>query len=304
MSGGIICVGNAALDRVYRVDVLPTGPTKMRAVEHIESGGGTAANAAVTIARLGGPVELWSRVGDDDIGRRIRAGLEAERVDVRYVASFEEVRSPTTVVIVDDSGERIIVGARDVQMPSSTSWLPLERVAGASVVLADLRWLEAVRTVFLHARKAAVPTVLDVDLGGREALPELLGLTDYAIFTEQALEDFMPGLEPRAALERAMLHGVRHAGVTRGRHGYEWRDSFGGGSLPAFPVDTVDTTGAGDAFHGAFTLALSEKRSVTDCVRFATATAALKCLRLGSRAGLPRRPDVDAFLSTHSDVHA
>lgn len=304
MSSGIITVGHAALDRIFRVDRLPRGPTKMRAVEHVESGGGTAANAAVTIARLGGAVELWSRVGEDDVGRRIKAGLEAERVDIRYVASFEEVRSSTSAIIVDDAGEQIVVGARDVQMPSSTSWLPLERVAGADVVFADLRWLEAVRTVFQHARKASVPTVLDVDLGGREALPEVLGLTDYAIFTEAALEDFVPGVDTQVGLDRAMLHGVRHAGVTQASGEYVWRDRFGGGSCPPFEVDAVDTTGSGDAFHGAFTLALAEKRSIRDCVRIASATAALNSLRLGSRAGLPRRRDVEAFITARADVHA
>ncbi|MEM9030728.1 MAG: PfkB family carbohydrate kinase [Pseudomonadota bacterium] len=297
MTGRIICIGHAALDRVFRVNTLPRGPTKIRALEYIESGGGIAANAAVAISRLGGKVELWSRVGDDDVGARIRAGLVAEGVDTRYVASFEEARSSTSAVIVDDAGDRVVVGARDVQMPSSTSWLPLERVKEAQAVLADLRWLESVRAVFGAARSAGVPTILDIDLGGREALPDLLSLTDYAIFTEPALEDFLPNLDLKSGLDRAMLHGVRHAGVTRGARGYVWRDSFGGGEIPAYAVDAVDTTGAGDAFHGAFALALSERRAAVDCARFAAAVAALKCMRLGSRAGLPRRTDVEAFLS-------
>ncbi len=74
MSGPIICVGHAALDRVYRVDGMPTGAGKIRAIEHVESGGGMAANAAAAIAKLGGKVELWSRVGDDDGGRLIATG--------------------------------------------------------------------------------------------------------------------------------------------------------------------------------------------------------------------------------------
>ena len=101
-----------------------------------------AANAAVAIARLGGKAELWSRIGDDAAGGAIRAGLKAERVDVRYVQSFEGARSSTSAIIVDDKGERLIVGQRDAGMPCGTSWLPLERVKEADAVLGDLRWLE------------------------------------------------------------------------------------------------------------------------------------------------------------------
>ena len=163
----IICIGHAALDRIYRIEGFPAQPTKVRALEYIEIGGGMAANAAVAIARLGGKAELWSRVGDDSAGATIRAGLRAERVDIRYVQSFEGARSSTSAIIVDDKGERLIVGQRDAGMPSGTSWLPLERVKEADAVLGDLRWLEGVRGAFARARKVQVPTVLDADLGAR-----------------------------------------------------------------------------------------------------------------------------------------
>src|ERR1700687_1116327 len=178
----IICVGHAALDRIYRIEAFPREPTKVRALEHVEVGGGMAANAAVAIARLGGRAELWSRTGDDSAGATIRAGLKAERVDVRCVQSFEGARSSTSAIIVDDKGERLIIGQRDAGMPSGTSWLPLERGKEGDLVLGDLRWLEGLRATFARARKDGVPTVLDGDLGAREALPGILKLTDYAIF--------------------------------------------------------------------------------------------------------------------------
>ena len=96
---------------------------------------------------------------------------------------------------MDAEGERLIVGTRDANMPAGTSWLPLERVDKAAMVMADIRWLEAVRAVFSHARMANVPTLLDADVGGRDALTEILALTDYAIFSEEALADYMPDLE-------------------------------------------------------------------------------------------------------------
>ena len=220
----IICVGHAALDRIYRIEAFPAQPTKVRALEYMETGGGMAANAAVAIARLGGKAELWSRVGDDSAGNTIRAGLKAEHVDVRCVQSFEGARSSTSAIIVDDRGERLIVGQRDAGMPSDTSWLPLERVKEADVVLGDLRWLEGVRTVFAHARKDNVPTVLDADLGAREALSGLLNVTDYAIFSAPALREFAAGSDDAERLNHILSFGVKHAGVTLGSEGYAWRE--------------------------------------------------------------------------------
>src|SRR5262245_31673182 len=292
----IICVGHAALDRIYRIEAFPPEPTKVRALEHVEAGGGMAANAAVAIARLGGKAELWSRIGDDGAGGVIRAGLKAEKVDVRYIHGFDGARSSTSAIIVDGNGERLIVGQRDAGMPSGTSWLPLERVREADAVLGDVRWLEGLRAVFARARKEKVPTILDADLGAREALGGILKLTDYAIFCTPALREFAAGSSNAARLEHVLSLGPRHAGVTLGRDGYLWRERKDKGELSGFDVSVTDTTGAGDAFHGAFALMVAEGRPTPECARVAAAAAALKCTRLGSRAGLPTRGELDAFL--------
>jgi sulfofructose kinase len=293
----IICVGHAALDRIYRIEAFPPGPTKVRALEHIESGGGMAANAAVAIARLGGKAELWSRTGDDGAGNAIRAGLKAERVDVRYVQAFDGARSSTSAIIVDDKGERLIVGQRDAGMPSGTSWLPMERIREADAVLGDLRWLEGLRAVFAQARTDGVSTILDGELGAREALGGILQLTDYAVLSAPALREFAPLGSDVERLEEVLALGPKHAGVTLGREGYLWRERDGGGHVPAFAVCAIDTTGAGDAFHGAFALMLAEGRPAAESARLAAAVAALKCTRLGSRAGLPTRAQLHAFLA-------
>ena len=297
----VICIGHAALDRIYRIDAFPAEPTKVRALEAIEAGGGMAANAAVAAARLGGDVELWSRIGEDSAGFTIRAGLKVERVDIRYVEAFEDARTSTSAIIVDGRGERLIVGMRDTAIPSNTSWLPLERIAQAAVVLGDLRWLEATRVAFERARKEGVATVLDADLGAREALPEILKLADYAIFSAPALRELSRAPTDEAKLAEVLALGPRHAGVTLGGDGYLWREVNGAeGRQPGFVIDVVDTTGAGDAFHGAFALMLAEGKSTAECARMACAVAALKCRHLGSRTGLPRRPEVEQFLAEAS----
>lgn len=298
----IICVGHAALDYVYRIEAFPPAPTKVRSLEHLESGGGMAANAAATIARLGGEVELWSRTGGDSAGERIHKFLQADGVDTQFVRTFEHARSSTSAVIVDRAGERLIVGERDHAMPMDASWLPLARIAGAAAVLSDLRWVEGTREAFIEARAQGVPTLLDADLGGGGMLAEFLCLADYAIFSGPALDAFAPALDERGQLARVLAAGVRHAGVTRGAGGYSWLSQSGAaGHQPAFAVEIVDTTGAGDAFHGAFAWALANGRSPAECARIAAAAAALKCRRLGARAGLPTRAELDEFLAARVD---
>lgn len=305
----IVAVGHASLDRIYKIPAFPPSPTKVRASAHVEAGGGMAANAAAAAARLGGfAVELWSRTGDDDAGRSIRRYLAEDGIDATYVRMMPEGRSSTSAIIVDAQGERLIVGFRDPEQSSDTGWLPLERIRGAGIVLGDLRWPEAVAVAFTAAREAGVPTLLDADLGGGEALPGLLPLTDYAIFAAPALDLFEP--EPNASLRDKLAHvkatfGCRHVGVTRGGDGYCWIDAAGALAWqPAFAVDVIDTTGAGDAFHGAFAWGLVRGHGEADCARIASAAAALKCRKLGGRAALPTEAEVEAFLATAKTLPA
>lgn len=293
----MIVVGHAALDHVYRIAQFPLKPTKVRALEHIESGGGSAANAAVTIARLGGPVEFWSRVGADDTGRRILAGLEAQGIDKQFILVHEGSRSSEAAVIVDNSGERLIVGERDHAMPADAAWLPIDHVSDAAVVLSDLRWFEGTAAAFREARRHGITTVLDIDIGGAAAVSEYLRFTDYAIFSAPALAAFGGAGSDIERLHRVRASGVRHAGVTRGAKGYLW--CGGDGDVheePACPVAVVDTTGAGDAFHGAFAWALAHGHDETSCAKIACAVAALKCRKLGSRQGLPSLAEVEGVL--------
>jgi len=294
----VICVGHAALDYVYRIEAFPPQPTKVRSLEHIESGGGMAANAAATIARLGAPVELWSRTGADAAGERIRAFLRADGVDVSYVKVYEGARSSTSAVIVDSNGDRLVIGERDHAMSMDPMWLPLHRIGEAAAVMSDMRWVEGTCAAFAAARVQGVPTILDADLGGGGDLQEFLSLSDYAIFSGPALDRFVPGADDAQRLAAVLAMGVRHAGVTRGSGGYFWAAKDGKlGHQPAFELEVVDTTGAGDAFHGAFGWALAQGHSASECARIAAAVSALKCRRLGARSGLPTREELDSFLA-------
>ncbi len=165
-------------------------------------------------------------------------------------------------------------------------------------MLSDLRWFEATRAAFDAARRAGVPTVIDGDLGGGEHLSDFVELADYAIFSAAALETLLPDVDDEDRLARVLEMGPHHAGVTRGARGYFWRVAGSGmHHQPAFSVPVVDTTGAGDAFHGGFAWALAEGLPDEACARIGAAAAALMCRKLGARAGLPTRQELEAFLA-------
>lgn len=293
----IIVVGHTALDRVYRIDAFPTKPTKVSARDHREEGGGSAANAAAAIAVLGGSVALWSRVGDDEPGAKARRALERSGVDVDGVIACEGVKTPTAAVIVDAKGERLVVSEDDRVLPMEADWLPLATVSSAGAVLSDLTWLEGTRAAFAAARASDVPTLVDVDLGGGILLERVADLTDYAIFSAPAFERFIRGANDDERFDALLGMGLRYAGVTRGAKGYVWKTRDGASGMQAsFNVPVVDTTGAGDAFHGIFALGIASGLTVADCALAASAAAALKCRRLGARAGLPTAAELDGFL--------
>lgn len=298
MSGKpVIVIGHAALDSVYRIAEFPVEPTKVRSLEHVVSGGGMAANAAAAIARLGGQADLWSRIGSDPTGADILRILAEAGVGTRHVHIHEGARSSTAAVIVDGHGERLIVGERDHAMPSRVDLLPLGDVAAAGAVLSDNTWREATVAALEKARAAGVPGILDVDVGAAAVPDSVLALASHVICSAPALDERFPGDDPSHALARLLSLGPAYAGVTLGSRGYCWmvRDSTVQ-HHPAFDVEMVDSTGAGDAFHGAFAWGIAQGLQDAEAARVASAAAALSCRALGARAGLPDRAELDQFL--------
>jgi len=306
MTTRIICVGNTTLDKVWPVPQLPTTGGKYRATDYFEVGGGMAATAAVAAARLGAHASYWGRAGDDTPGNTMKHELAAYGVDVSHFRLFPGARSSTSAILVSADGERAIINFRGAGVPDAADWLPLEQIREADAVHGDVRWVDGVCAAFAAARATAIPTVLDGEIAGDAAFAALLPLTDHAIFSEGGLQAFHgmaidAEADRLAALHRVRTLGCRVAAVTRGAGGTVWMDESGVHFQAAFSVDVVDTTGAGDVFHGAYAVALGEHAGVPEAMRFASAVAALKCMRPGGRAGIPRRPELNAFLAGQQD---
>jgi ribokinase len=285
-----VCLGHATCDLLGTVDGWP-GPdekTRLRAAFE-RQGGGPAATAAVTLARLGAPVRLLGVVGDDDLGAWILAGLRAAGVDVDGVAVRGGRRSQLSVCLADRRG-----GGRNVLWHPGDApdlrpaELPRDVLDGAGVVLLDGRHPAAAAALAAAARRRGIPTLLDAGSPSPTTVA-LARRVDVCVasrpFARALAGDDRPGEQLRALLAL----GPRRAGVTLGDRGAVLGSAGADRYLyqPALRVRTVDTTGAGDAFHGAVAWGLLHRRPPAWLLRTAAVVAGLKCRQAGGRRGLP-----------------
>lgn len=292
----VICLGLSALDYIWTVDRLPQADAaKARAHAFATKGGGMAATAAATVARLGGDARFWGRAGNDPEGRLLREQLNAEGVGTKHFRLFDGGRSSISGVFVDAAGERHICNFRGAGLPKSADWLPLDEISNADVVLSDPRWPEGTCAAFAAARERGVVTVLDADVADAEVFRRILPLTDHAIFSAPALTAFAGPDLPAALCRIEETFGCAVSAVTMGHEGVAWREHGKPNHLPAFKVDVVDTTGAGDVFHGAYAFAVARSCGVAGAMNFASAAAALKCTKPDGRSGIPSLDEIIDF---------
>lgn len=291
----VACVGIAVLDRLYRIGTHPTAPGKYRASDRSVVGGGVAANAAVTIARLGGRARFFGVLGDDETGRLIRAGLESEGVDIAGVQEIAGGLSPESIVQIDDQGERLIVNHASPDLFQLATRPDTEPMRNASAVLVDMRWQAGAISALEAASSLGIPGIVDCDHDPDDT-PGILESASHIVFASTTLVRWTSESDVERALTIAHDRTGAWVAATDGANGTTFLADDGAKRVPAFPVDAVDTLGAGDVFHGAFALAVAEGRSVEEAMRWASAAAAVKCQRFGGRSGIPTRDDVQRFL--------
>lgn len=291
----ILVTGVSVVDFVFRLDQFPDRGEKYRARDVATVGGGNAANAAVAAARLGGRVSLASRLGDDEVGDMILTDIESEGVDCGLVNRFAGHRSPLSSIYVNGEGERQIVNFQDRGIPTDADWLVRDMPADLDVALADTRWAEGAIVTMQASRTMGIPGIVDAEapIGDAEKAMEL---ATHVAFSAQGLRGYTGCGNLEDGLKSAAGRLAGWLCVTDGENGVSIRQDGKTHHIEAFVVDTVDTLGAGDVWHGAFALRLGEGAGEDDAVRFANAVAALKCTRFGGRRGTPGREETMAFL--------
>jgi len=275
----VLCVGHASYDLVFAVPRHPEADEKIFADSLIACGGGPAANAAVTVARLGYRAAFAGYLGLDAHGELHHAELLREGVATGWIARGT-APTPLSTVLVKPDGRRALVNYKGDTRPLPADTIDFSTIA-PKVVLFDGH--EPELSAPLLARK--IPSVLDAGSlhRGTEAL---MSAVDYLVCSEKFARQWLGEDDPRRALA-ALAERSPAVVITLGERGLIWSKEGESGALPAFRVEPVDTTGAGDAFHGGFAAGLAAGLDWPGLLRYASATGALCCERLGARPGLP-----------------
>jgi len=287
----VLCVGCACVDINFNAAHHPTADEKLRATSMHTCGGGPAANAAVTIARLGGSARFCGYLGNDAFGE---ANLREFANDGVHADALHRGDAPTPVaaVTIKPNGERSIIDYRSPSAIAAEDTISLAKFP-AKVLLIDGHQPLLSLALIEEARALGIPSILDAG-SINDGTQLLYNKVDYLITSEKFAKHYSGEDDPRTAL--AALDGAAPLiASTWGADGVYWQDEYGQHHTPAFDIEAVDTTGAGDAFHGAFALGIAEGLKTKQNMRRACATGALTCLKAGARSSLPTRKAVDAL---------
>ena len=295
----ILCIGMPVRDLTFRIEELPERGFKVNASHFEEICGGNALNAAIGIVRLGGRASICGPMGDvrEASAKYIFEKLAHEGIDTKHIMHMQGLVTPISNIMIDPSGERTIVTFRDpelwrVRLPDAG-----ELLEDCQAILTENRCAEFCTDLCAEARRRGIPVIVDVDrtMSLREGL---LTASSHLVFSSEALQSTASVRDNAEALKKIAKFTPSFVAGTRGAQGTLWLDEQHKlRETPAFPVHTVDTLGAGDVFHGAFALAITESQDIPSALRFASAAAALKCTRFGGAFAAPQRAEVEQLLS-------
>lgn len=304
MKDRILVVGPSNTDMIIKLERLPTPGETIIGGEFATAGGGKGANQAVQCARLGAPVIFLARIGKDPFGDRSVEQFQKEGIDTSFIIRDSEHHSGIALIFVDKKGENMIAVA-----PGSNSFLSKEDVERAreafklsSTLLLQLEIpLEPVEASVSLAKEEGTMVILNP--APAQPLPQsVLSQVDILVPNEteaKILCGFPPDedIPPRKLGELLIGKGVKQVIITLGSKGSFYISEKEEFEVPAFKVESVDTTAAGDSFCGALAVALAEGKEMREAIRFASACAAISTTRLGAQPSLPYRKEVEEFLS-------
>jgi sulfofructose kinase len=298
----VVGFGLNSVDLLAVVAEFPRSNSKQRLQRFARLPGGQIATAMAVCARLGLRASYIGSFGGDDLGALSRESLMTVGVDVSAARVVGGATNQFAIILVDGrSGERTVLWDRDPALSTDPSTISREAVTSGRMVVVDCHETAAATQVARFAREAGMPTVSDIERV-RPGIADLLKHLDAIIMAQE----FPSALTGQDQLGRALQTIARDFNapfvcVTLGAEGsLAWCQ---GREIrtPAFAVDCVDSTGAGDAFRGAFAAACLRQPldDIETVLSYANAVAALNCRALGARGGLPTAPEVEQLLAAN-----
>jgi ribokinase len=291
-------LGVNAVDQLCILDPYPDLDDKVDVKTSSIQGGGPVPTAMVTLAKLGARVCYVGKVGDDPDGEFVRSQLQKEGVDTRYLSVDKKIKTSRASIWVDEgSGKRTVALDRDRKNRLKRTELNFMNSVSARFVHLDAREVEINILVARWARKQKAKVCLDVG-SPRDGVEKVFPFVDHLIVSKRFACGFVKTSDPVEACRVLMGKDFKTVVVTVGEEGCICGAEGKLFHSPGFRVKVADTTGAGDVFHGAYIYGLLKRWSLKRTARFANACAAMKCRRLGGRAGIPTLREVKRFMGS------
>jgi ribokinase len=274
------------------------GPNQKWVVStRVDSGGGPVPNALAVFSRLGGKAAFIGAVGDRQEGLKIRCDLEKYGVDVSRMILRPDRRSACAFIWIDlNTGDRTVALDPGDVKPVTEEELPEDWLRNVPFLLTDGRYPDVVIRAAGLCRENGGTVVLDAG-SPRPRITEILAVSDHAVVSQDFILGTYPNLSADQALQKIAEAGPRSVVITRGEKGGIWFEDGVKGDYNAFPVEVVDTTGAGDAFHGAYLYGLKRGWDMPERCRFASGTAAMVCRGIGGKTAAPTYDEGIWFIS-------
>lgn len=289
-------IGACTEDVMMRIEKMPVRNQRIAAKAFTRCCGGVAANAAAAFRFLGGKGGVITAIGDDDSGRFIRGDLDRQGYDYLQVHTLAGCASSISTIQVEDGGHRSITHFGGSISKLTFDMIDLDALLNAKIVHMGVLNGECMIEA-AHAVKKRGRGLVSIDGGNleKDLVEELLPYCDIYIPDDvTAARTYQ--MTPEEACRYFREKGVSVAAVTAGGEGSYALDAKGAYHIPAMKVNVVDTTAAGDNFHGAFLYAFSRNRSTLDCLKFAGTFASLTCEAMGGRAGMPSLEKVESLI--------
>lgn len=297
----IIGIGKPVKDLLVAIKEMPAEDGATMAQAFSSQGGGKVASAMVAAARLGMKAGMYATLGDDAKGRFCKADFERHGIDVSHLVLQKGKKSPYCLSIAEKASQtRRFIGEMGTSTPLDAETLDLDYLSTARVLHlenGDPASLKAAR----FARENNIVVSIDADMY-YPALKDMESKVDLFIASAFYMQGRFPGLPANEGLRELAKQGCKVAIFTLGSKGCVGYANGGYFSLPAFTgLEVVDTTGAGDVFHGGYISAWLKGMDPVECARFASAVSYIKCTRLGGRSGIPTYNQTEYFL-THGTL--
>jgi len=289
--------GHCCADYLSVLRPFPPKGKKGDVIESLTIGGGPVPTACQMVASLGKTVSFVGKVGDDDDGKLVLHGLSACGVNSSNMIVDSTLKTARASIWIDaDDGSRTVaLDTTRFAFPSADEFDPLW-LSECRLFEVDGRAAEATLIGLREAKRRGVITMLDAG-AVRPLMNQMLPVLDYAVVSSDFADTFSPGAGAPTLARGLIEAGVGTAIVTAGESGAYWCTAEGNGFVKGFQVTgIVDTTGAGDIFHGGLIYGILEGWDLERSIRFANAAAALSTRRLSGRMGIPTRPEIDRLL--------